>query len=248
MPRIRTIKPEFWTDPAMVHLSPLARLFYIGTWNFAICDQGHLEDDPVRLKLQILPAENVDVADLIDTLVDAGRLTRIDVNGEPYLHVHNLAEHQKVDGRWTPRCPACTHRDSPKLTETPRASPKLNQPHPRKGREGKGREVNTCSSDDERDATPDPFADWWSHYPRKVGKGQAVRAYRAALKKTDANTLLEAIKAQAPKLTERGTEFCPYPATWLNGERWADETDTTEEADPWAHLPTVDQLVAERGF
>ena len=140
MPRIRTVKPEFWTDPVMVQLPPLARLFYIGTWNFAICDNGHLEDDPMRLKLQILPAENVDVADLVDALVDAGRLARLEVDGERFLHIRNLAEHQKVDGRWTPRCPVCSHQASPKLTDTPRDSPKNAETHRSKGREGKGKE------------------------------------------------------------------------------------------------------------
>lgn len=146
MPRIRTVKPEFWTDPVMVGLSPLARLFYIGTWNFAICDQGHLEDDPLRLKLQILPAEQVDVAELVDDLVSAGRLARIEVGGERFLHIRNLAEHQKVDGRWTPRCPVCSHQASPKLTETHassdethRDSRKLTAVKESKGKESKGR-------------------------------------------------------------------------------------------------------------
>lgn len=129
----------------MVGLTPLARLFYIGTWNFAMCDQGHLEDDPFRLKLQILPAEPCDVASLITELVDAGRLARLEVDGDAYLHVKTLAEHQKVDGRWTPRCPVCTHQASPKLTETHassgethRDSPKLTAVKEGKGKEGKG--------------------------------------------------------------------------------------------------------------
>jgi hypothetical protein len=145
MPRIRTIKPEFWTDPVMVQLDPLARLFYIGTWNFAMCDQGHIEDDPFRLKLQILPAENCDVESLINTLVKVGRLTRLEVDGDKYLHVRKLAEHQKVDGRWAPRCPVCKVEASPELTETPasldethRDSPKLPPVREGKGREGKG--------------------------------------------------------------------------------------------------------------
>lgn len=38
MARIRTVKPEFWTDRRMVKLSPLARLLYISSWNFALCE------------------------------------------------------------------------------------------------------------------------------------------------------------------------------------------------------------------
>lgn len=35
MPRIRTIKPEFWSSPDTAQASPLARLTYIAMWNWA---------------------------------------------------------------------------------------------------------------------------------------------------------------------------------------------------------------------
>jgi len=76
------------------------------------------------------------------------------------------------------------------------------------------------------------FDEWYAEYPRKKGKGQAMKAYRAARKKTDAQTLLRAIRQQAPALMARGIEFAPYPATWLNGERWDDLPDNI------ATLPT----------
>ena len=69
----------------------------------------------------------------------------------------------------------------------------------------------------------DDFADWWSLYPRKVGKGQATRAYRTARKKATAQALAAAIVTQGPLLMARGSQYCPHPATWLNGERWRDE-------------------------
>lgn len=36
MPRIRTIKPEYWTSEQVLDLSIPARLAFIGLWNF--CD------------------------------------------------------------------------------------------------------------------------------------------------------------------------------------------------------------------
>lgn len=230
MARIRTIKPDFWTDPVMVGLPPLARLLYIGTWNFAICDQGHLEDDPFRLKLQILPAENCDVDYLIDMLVEAGRLVRLEVDGKPYLHVKRLADHQKVDGRWAPRCPVCKAQTPPKLPQTPassgethRASPKLTEPHPSKGKEGKGKEGNPSAPAAPSRATDDRFAEFWSQYPKKKDKGHAVKAWKVALKKADAQTIIDGLQAQLPMLNGSDPQFIPYGATWLNGERWSDE-------------------------
>lgn len=159
MARIRTIKPEFWTDGDVVHMTPWARLFFIGTWNFTMCDQGHLLDDPVRLKMQILPADDVDPYALIEELVQHGRLTRLqDGEGRRYLHVKRFTDHQKLEKRWTPRCSACNAEDlweppaetSPKLArvseslgehaETPRTSTELPEPLPRTGQEGRGQD------------------------------------------------------------------------------------------------------------
>src|SRR4030065_361605 len=56
--RIRTIKPEFWTDDKVVQVSFPARLLFIGLWNFAD-DSGNLENSPVQIKMRILPAHSV---------------------------------------------------------------------------------------------------------------------------------------------------------------------------------------------
>lgn len=66
------------------------------------------------------------------------------------------------------------------------------------------------------------FAAWWVVYPRKVGKGQAVKAYRAARKKTDQATLIAAAASFAAASKGTDPKFTPHPATWLNGERWLD--------------------------
>lgn len=66
------------------------------------------------------------------------------------------------------------------------------------------------------------FVDFWQAYPRKVGKGAARRAYLAALRKPDVtpDRILRAVRSQ--RFDDR-EKFIPHPATWLNGERWADE-------------------------
>ena len=72
MAKIRGIKPETWSDEKIVALSPLARLLFIGSWNWA-CDNGHIEDSPIQLKIRILPADNCDVNELMDEIIDAFR-------------------------------------------------------------------------------------------------------------------------------------------------------------------------------
>jgi hypothetical protein len=124
MARMRYIKPSFWTDGKIVRLSPWARLLYIGSWNFALCDEGHLEDDAIALKLQVLPADPVDADELLAELMGAGRIVRKQLSdGRTYLHAVKLPDHQKVDARWASRCPYCTAAATPSLTEPPRGSP-----------------------------------------------------------------------------------------------------------------------------
>lgn len=105
MPKIRALKPDFWTDDAMVELSAHARLLFMGLWTYA-CDNGHLEDKPRQIKMRILPADDVKVADLLDELESSGRISRR--NG--WVAVLNFAKHQKVDKRFFVTCarPGCT--------------------------------------------------------------------------------------------------------------------------------------------
>lgn len=69
------------------------------------------------------------------------------------------------------------------------------------------------------------FDEWWQHYPKKVAKGAAVKAYRAAVKKSDPAEILVGIKQQAPVMASGDPKFIPNPATWLNAERWTDEVN-----------------------
>lgn len=122
MARIRSIKPEFWTDGDVMDMSPQARELFIGSWNFAMCDYGHLADDPRRLKMQVLPADDVmmvrdeagawtlqpmDPTVLVDELLASGRMVRLELDGRSYLHIVRFTDHQRLEKRWTPRCPAC---------------------------------------------------------------------------------------------------------------------------------------------
>lgn len=199
MARIRNLKPEFWTDGNIVQLTFAARLFYQGTWNFALCDRGHLPDDPMELKLKILPADDVDPVALVEELVKFGRLVRATTpDGRKYLRIARLADHNKVDPRWSPRCPYCTaeagssgepHEASPKLPDThgSDAGPPRNSAQEGKGREGKvgGREGRAPAPDDGRNrespvtAVPPSKCPRHLHNPDPPPCGKCADARRA---------------------------------------------------------------------
>ena len=96
MARIRTIKPDFWTDEKLVECSPNARLFFIGMWNFAD-DAGNLQRSAKKLKMQIFPSDSFDCETLIAELLAQGVIVEYQVSGESYLHIKGFGKHQKID-------------------------------------------------------------------------------------------------------------------------------------------------------
>ena len=105
MSRIRTIKPDFWTDEKVVQLPFEARLLFIGMWNFAD-DEGFLVDEPDRLKLQIFPSDDVDPWYLVDLLIASERLERIIVDGGSLLRIKNFDQHQQISHKTLTKFPA----------------------------------------------------------------------------------------------------------------------------------------------
>lgn len=66
------------------------------------------------------------------------------------------------------------------------------------------------------------FVRFWQTYPRRTAKGAAERAWANAIKKAPAETIIEAAAVFAQSDKGRG-EYCPHPATWLNGKCWEDD-------------------------
>jgi len=72
----------------------------------------------------------------------------------------------------------------------------------------------------------DEFEKFWTLYPRKVAKADARKAWLQTAKvRPPIEELLKGLQAaRASKQWQKDDgEFIPYPASWLRGERWADE-------------------------
>ncbi|MGF6920168.1 hypothetical protein [Paraburkholderia sp. 40] len=109
MPRIRTIKPDFWTNPQVASVNHAARLLFIATWNFAD-DHGNLPRDPEALKNKAFPSRHdagVDVEPLIVSLIAQGLLIEYSVSdtGERFLHIPTFTKHQVINRRSKPIYP-----------------------------------------------------------------------------------------------------------------------------------------------
>ena len=97
---------------------------------------------------------------------------------------------------------------------------------------------------DTRGATDEAFAEWWSTYPRKVGKPAARKAFAGAMKGgATLEQLTEGLEGWATYWQARDDpEFVPYPATWLNQERWNDEPPQQRPRGSQQALGILDQL------
>jgi uncharacterized protein YdaU (DUF1376 family) len=75
-------------------------------------------------------------------------------------------------------------------------------------------------------SSPPGFDDFWQAYPRKVGKGAALTAWKRARVNGHLADVLAAITVQrsSEQWQRDGGRFVPNPATWLNQRRWEDET------------------------
>jgi hypothetical protein len=93
MSRIRSVHPEQWVDDQFVTSSPLARLVAIGVRNFAD-DNGVFVWNPIKLKMLILPADNCDMASLLDELSSTRQIVSYDVDGTQYGIIRNFLKYQ----------------------------------------------------------------------------------------------------------------------------------------------------------
>jgi hypothetical protein len=105
MPRIRTIKPEFWEDERVGRVSLTARLLFIGLWTVAD-DAGRFRANARLLAAQIFPYDDgLDVGQALEEL-DRERLIQLyEVDGQKYGHVRNFLKHQRIKKPGEPRFP-----------------------------------------------------------------------------------------------------------------------------------------------
>jgi hypothetical protein len=134
MARIRTVKPEYWTDERVGECSVSARLLFIACWNFSD-DHGGLDRSAKQLKAQAFPYDVIDCEPLIQELLNVGLLVEYAVEGKKYLHIKGFQKHQKVEKPAKPRIPLYDES-----LNTPRVLPESSVSSAVSSSEGNGRE------------------------------------------------------------------------------------------------------------
>ncbi len=134
MARIRSIKPEFWISLTIAKLSPLARLTFIGLWNYCD-DHGRGLDDARLIKATVWPLDDHASAKRIEGWLSEihtlGLIQRYEADAKSCVAVTNWTEHQRVDHPKDSLLPPPPSREDRENVATAREAVSL---------EGKGRE------------------------------------------------------------------------------------------------------------
>jgi len=209
MARIRTVKPEFWTSEQVMDLSVIARLLFIGLWNF--CDDaGRAPWKPRQIKAQIYPGDDLKAEDVHGMLLELqtnGLIIGYTVDDREYLQVTGW-KHQLINRPQKPKYPPPPKPHS--LNDHDKVTPPFTPD--RKGRDTIGKERKKDPSGPKKEI-------------QKIGLNDlSVKMFEdfAKDKAPDVNILLE-IERFRDYWRSRGKRFKDYPAAFRNWLRKAQE-------------------------
>lgn len=139
MARARNIKPGFFTNDQLAEALPLARILFAGLWCFAD-REGRLYDRPKKIKAEILPYDDCNADELLESLAKLGFILRYEVSGIRYIQIVNFNKHQnphvKEQASEIPSpdlhqtCTSQQQVNSDKSTEVAGLIPSSLNPHP----------------------------------------------------------------------------------------------------------------------
>lgn len=229
MARIRTIKPELPQSESMGRVSRESRLCFILLFTLAD-DAGRLRGNSRMLSSLLYPYDD-DAKSHIDgwlsELNTEGCIVRYEIGGDHFIQIMKWAQHQKIDKPSASKIPEFVEgsRGFANVREdafTPAEKKAADQ-----GRD-QGKDQGEVAKD---------FAQFWSSYPKKVGKPAAARAFRSAKASGHLVNILEDIglRKSGDDWQKENGKYIPNPATYLNQRRWEDEVPSSGQpkSKPW---------------
>lgn len=210
MPRIRTIKPEFFNSFDVASLSPLSRLFYAYLWTESDRD-GFLEWKPKNFRMRFFPTDQYDIEDLESELVEQELIivhADIMICEIPGFTKHQVINNRESQSELAPRVKdACTRVKAEGRKE-------------RKGKEGRVPRNGEIE-----------FSVFWETCPKKVDRKKAESAWGRL---TVENQRL-ALADYSSRYNGAEKRFIPNPTTYLHGERWLDEYTREPKELPYGY-------------
>jgi hypothetical protein len=256
--RARNIKPGFFDDENLAGLGPYAQLLFAGLWCLADRD-GKLDDRPARIKAHIFPyyEPKPNVITLLDKLCHCNFIQRYTVGMTKYIKVLKFVEHQRPH----PHEAASKIPDPENINESDVMACHDNaMTEPYNGSKCKSDSLipdslipdslitAAVTSGSGGGSQQENFDRFWSAYPKKMGKQEALKAWEKISPKNGlVEKMLSALEIQRkwPEWNKAGGQFIPRASTWLNGKRWEDEITVEGQS---AEETYIDKKLKDIGY
>ena len=233
MPRIRYLKPEFFSDEDLGELPYQTRIAFQGLWCYAD-KEGRLEDRSKFLKAMIFPYDDVDMEGELELL------SQFKSNGSPFIqrYVNGNGKYIQIIQWEKHQRPHHTEKES--IFPPPSDSPQDKEKD--KGN-GDGKAAQSKLDLTHRTVTvkkrlnKEMFALFYNAYPKKRKRGDAENAFKTINPSQELlDKMLKAIEQakKSEEWQEQDGKFIPHPASWLRAKGWLDEIQTkTDTIDNW---------------
>lgn len=231
----RIIKESIRTSKSVNALSD----FQFRVWTYLITyvdDYGRGSADPELLKGLVFTRRKgvteQQISKALADLANSGMITLYEVDGESFLYFPNWNKHQRIRDckpkfPAPPECPqnsqpAGTFSGSPQSAATCGELPPESESNPNPNPESKNPPIPP------QGGNAQSFEEFWSAYPKKVGKGYALKSWnKISPGKELTQKILSAVESQkhSQQWKKDDGQFIPNPATWLNQGRWEDNLE-----------------------
>ena len=246
MPRARNLKPGFFKDAKVVSCSFESRLLFQGMWCLADY-MGRLKYVPIEIKMEIFPADQIDIEKSATELESAGLISRYrDHSGMTLVQIEGFTKHQNphINERQDSKGQPAPHLPGPDDIDQGGGGDKT--PLEQRVREATRAILEYYQSDPadslnlipdslkfkgQTPKAPDRFADFWSVYPKRVKKAEAKKKWKAKRLDDKADEIIADVEKRKRSDGRWLDGFVPDPTTYINGERWDDEIEPRKGAD-----------------
>lgn len=242
MSRARNIKPGFFKNELLVELAFEYRLLFVGLWTMA--DRaGRLEDRPTKIRMELFPADSVNVDAGLKALHDAGFILRYEVDGKRLVQVLAWDKHQNPhikEAKSTLPAPCENSASTVQAPAKAHTSP-ADSLIPDSGfLEEQQKQEHVQPS-----AARSRFDDFWHAYPNKKGRQEAEKTWRK--RKLDAlcDDLLVHVALMQAADSDWRRGYVPMGSTYLNQARWEDVPKRPPDSGPPVRAPSHSRSAAE---
>ena len=242
----RILKESICTSENVEQLSAFEETFFYRL--IVNCDDyGRMDARAKILKARLYPLKHINerqIENALKAVQDAGLVIIYAVDNKPYLQIKTWEKHQQVRAKKS-KYPPMDDSICRQMISVDNKCPR----NPIQSESNPNPNTNTKTNMIANANMSVLFERFWTAYPRKEAKQAAKKAFDKINPGEELlNTMLAAIARWkvTTQWTEKGGQFIPHPATWLNQRRWEDEIPAVQQSKHVSSNPA--QSYSQRSY